>query len=58
MAQILKLKNSQAALVANNSHAGNIDLIRSGLPQGQAGISRRSIIDLVFAVIPHILYYN
>jgi len=25
MAQILKLKNSQAALVANNSHASNID---------------------------------
>ena len=26
MAQVLKLKNSQAALVANNSHAGNVDL--------------------------------
>jgi len=26
MSEILKLKNSQAALVANNTHAGNIDL--------------------------------
>ena len=26
MATIIKVKNSQAALVANNSHAGNIDL--------------------------------
>lgn len=25
MSEVLKLKNSQAALVANNSHAGNID---------------------------------
>lgn len=26
MSEILKLKNSQAALVANNSHCGNVDL--------------------------------